>query len=323
MLQTWSKVSVFLWSISVLFSGAAIGIGTTIETYEIAYFGSDYFPALLDIERSISLSLDIAGGYQPIAWSPDGSHLILIGRNMMLVSDDRGNIVLLQDSAAQPSWSPDSSQIAFLYPNIVNQNSTVHTIYLDGSNLEQLPVTLLAWAEPYWSPDGSYIALHRGGNIVVVDSQTGTTIAAFREHFGPPQWLNDGQTLILRGAFENTVTILAANVLTRETYIFDERLLEFPSIYDFLVSPNERYAIFLAESNVPNRLQLMLMNLESVAQLPIEIGQFTHRFGSMYWSADGQRLALSFEEQIYIVDLDEPFTMRPVCQGCFYPVFRP
>jgi dipeptidyl aminopeptidase/acylaminoacyl peptidase len=123
--------------------------------------------AALDGSRPRPLALALTGNPGEPAWSTNGRQLAVIVRpraapgpgDLHLADVDTGASRLLATSAAEPTWSPDGSQIAYVGPG------GVVIVSVNGGGLR----TVAARARsPAWSPDGRMIAFVRDGDLLVV-----------------------------------------------------------------------------------------------------------------------------------------------------------
>jgi Tol biopolymer transport system component len=135
---------------------------------------------------------EIANGTQIYKMNTDGSNIVKL--------TNFGN-----NSAFEPSWSPDGSKIVFT----TSKKSTLHTssIYLmnaDGSNKRPMKINSTQIGLPYtggspvWSPDGSKIAFEgRSYGIFLYDFETDsvTRIANNSWRDRHPSWSPDGSKL--------------------------------------------------------------------------------------------------------------------------------
>jgi Tol biopolymer transport system component len=121
----------------------------------------------------IAPTLQLADGPAGPAWSPDGSllgvtnvHDRSIGIATVRLVD--GEIVHLRKSPgydAQPSWSPDGRQLAFISDRLASDFVySIFTMNADGTDQRLRTEEWAVWPElnfymhPAWSPDGSRIA---------------------------------------------------------------------------------------------------------------------------------------------------------------------
>lgn len=103
---------------------------------------------------------DPAGAARP-AWSRDGRLVAYdVGGDRIAVANADGSgerLVTVEVSAIDPSWSPDSSQLAFTGVEYdesgVPENSSLYVTQGDGSNY----VRIGPGSEPDWSPHGDWI----------------------------------------------------------------------------------------------------------------------------------------------------------------------
>jgi Tol biopolymer transport system component len=115
------------------------------------------------------------------AWSPDGSKIAFVRgfdptsqgvanysqcgpARIYVVEVDSLNSQPLnltpQQTATDPSWSPDGTRIAFASNR--DENFDIYSMASDGTDVQQLTQTEANEAEPAWSPDGKTIAYVSG-----------------------------------------------------------------------------------------------------------------------------------------------------------------
>lgn len=92
------------------------------------------------------------------AWSPDGRWLAYVVQGALRVADlDRGRVrTVFSGFTALPSWSPDSTRLAF--QGEIDGRAQLHVVGADGTGLRRLLVTDEHDLGPSWSPDGRRIA---------------------------------------------------------------------------------------------------------------------------------------------------------------------
>ena len=112
-----------------------------------------------------------------IDWSPDGEHLAVISRNLIVRELDYLDQydIIAECAKGYPDWSPDGTKIVFTADECSNSfnNNEIYTINSDGTNLKKLTNNAFSDSNPIWSPDGKKIAFvsYRDGNseIYVMD----------------------------------------------------------------------------------------------------------------------------------------------------------
>lgn len=155
------------------------------------------------------------------AWSPDGTKLAFspVNRNnsdqdtIYVVNADGSNLRPLfsfsysccGQPVANPTWSPDGTQLAFdgweFRPNGADTNY-IYVMNADGSGAHRLPNTA-GGRSPAWSPDGSEIAFGRGDIwLINPDGSGATNLTQGNGAFAmTPAWSPDGSRLVFEGHF--------------------------------------------------------------------------------------------------------------------------
>jgi len=138
-----------------------------------------------------------------------------------------------QNSAFQPSWSPDASRIVFTttLKSFVGGTS-IYIMDADGSNIQPMKLSseaifALSGSHPTWSPDGNKIAFHscaceigtRISDIFVYDLET-DSVSQITDHpswNAFPSWSPDGNQI----AFTSNRDYLneGENRLTQDLYV--------------------------------------------------------------------------------------------------------
>ena len=162
------------------------------------------------------------------SWSPDGKRIAFIsdrdghvpeGRvfhnsEIYVMDADGGNQQNLTNHPSDdrsPSWSPDSTRIAFESDrdNDRGHNIEIYVMDADGGNLQRLTNNLTEDEDPAWSPDGERIAFsaRREGHVVhnldityeiyVMDADGGNQqrLTENRNNDWHPEWSPDGKRI--------------------------------------------------------------------------------------------------------------------------------
>ena len=156
-------------------------------------------------------------GTVPIAWSHDGSHLLLWRRGSLIVKADTGEQVPLMTPASDVwggSWSTDDTRVVFSEVGLPDSKpvSSIAVTNVDGQSLPRLLKTendnRSSLVFPTWSPDGREIAfllLDRTASGVLMimdaDGSDARPLLADNRRVGssPPVWSPDGSTLAFAG----------------------------------------------------------------------------------------------------------------------------
>lgn len=155
---------------------------------------------------------DVQGAYAP-AWSPDGKTIAFssgLGGSVFDIftcNPDGSGLTNLTRTPThdedEPSWSPDSRQIAYDRLAAGGGRREVWAMNADGTNQHQLTSDPLSnYEDPAWSPDGRRIAMHRDyynseTGIDVIDLSSGL-VSHITQQSGKhesPSWLPQPSTL--------------------------------------------------------------------------------------------------------------------------------
>jgi TolB protein len=151
------------------------------------------------------------------SWSPDGKRIAFGGDFLYVVNADGTGLRQVSDlpSAADPTWSPNGTQVAFQQTRTM-PDSTFEAQWLIVVNVDSSDTTPFSTfpgnIDPSWSPDGTKIALN-GITTVNADGSDlpfGTDLTPGRH----PQWSPDGKQLTFesdRGARLTDVFVANSN----------------------------------------------------------------------------------------------------------------
>jgi Tol biopolymer transport system component len=208
----------------------------------ITYVGEDGFALVVDPDTSETKTLfPHESGTVPIAWSHDGSHLLLWRRGALIVQADTGEQVPLMTRASDVwggSWSPDDTRVVFSEVGRP-QNKPVSSIAITNVDGEGPSTSLKtehdngpALVFPAWSPNGKEIAFlfldRRVGGVLMIMDADGSDARPLlgdnrRVGVAAPVWSPDGATLAFAGVQGSRGGIYTVNrdngVLTRITDI--------------------------------------------------------------------------------------------------------
>jgi hypothetical protein len=137
----------------------------------------------------------ITGDAHP-AWSPDGTRLTFAHNAQLGIMNSDGSGRTIIDpglTLAWPRWSPSGTRILFTGGATIVGVGDLYTVNPDGSALEQLTTTGVAF-RGRWSPDGQFITYSQTGSAhgVYTMQQNGsvqTRISPADNNDGDPVWV--------------------------------------------------------------------------------------------------------------------------------------
>jgi len=125
------------------------GVSTNLTIHE----GNDRSPVYSPNGQKIAFASDRDGNWEIYVMNADGSNQTRITHDLAV--DD------------EPTWSPDSSTIAYVKMTGATNSAEVYTIRVDGENETRLTKNNIYEYSPAWSPDGAEIAFvtEQEGNV--------------------------------------------------------------------------------------------------------------------------------------------------------------
>jgi TolB protein len=192
-----------------------------------------------------------------------------------------------------PEWSPDGGRIAFA------RNYDIWVMNANGTGVTNLTQTpgVLEW-HPAWSPDGSRIAFTRGGaaEIHVMDPD-GTDVVNLGIGAIGPEWSPDGTQITFAHAADVYVMDAAGSNVTN--------LTNTPDLYerDPGWSPDGDRIVF-SESVAGSAGQAGISVMDADGGNGVQITPSSNEDFYPTFSPDGQRIAFSSQDKIFLIDPD-------------------
>ncbi|NLN19489.1 MAG: hypothetical protein GX162_09480 [Firmicutes bacterium] len=229
------------------------------------------------------------------AWSPDGTKIAFesnragIG-DIFLMNPDGSGLVNLTRGQAQsilPSWSADGKRIVFCSSRGDGVVQNIYIMDADGSNTRLLFHHPTAVYQPTFSPDGSRVAYMGGGEIWLVDAETGQNIEQLtsrRDYRNAqrPVWSPDGTKIAFHayGTGAQTRDIFIISLDTRQV----SRLTD--DDYDNTLpawSPDGEWIAYVSKRGEDSNL--FIIRADGTAKEPVQI-TYPRTMRIMTWGSD-------------------------------------
>lgn len=200
--------------------------------------------------------------------------------------------VLYEGAVHSPSWSPDSSSIAFMS----GAGARVYIVERDGTNLRKI-------AQEYgshltWSPRGDLIAFVKHEHVYVLDISTGRASAITRGigaayYVARLSWSPDGSKLAFTGDYRPAGW---------PVYLYDVSTAKLTKVgegdsADVSWSPDGAFL------TVADDKGLFLRNAQTGATTQLASGQSG---GPIIWSPHGSRIVFRFGDLLPFIGYEEP-----------------
>ena len=251
----------------------------------------------------------------PISQNPPGRLIFVKDGNIWIWQDGRSRQLTSGNTWQQPAWSPDGSQIAYVYRSI--NWSDIFVMNADGTNQRRLTSSQSARLDdndwnfrPTWSPDGSKLAY-------LTDARTATfsVFTMDREGRGQAQlrmpavqyenadamsWSSDGKTLAVTTFTPDSSHIVLVDLTRGSTTI----AVDAPrGVLDPTLSPDGSAIAFAQREG--NRTEIRIRSWSQEGAIQVTKSGLAR---GASWSPDGKYLAYlsnasgSFE--VYVVEVD-------------------
>jgi Tol biopolymer transport system component len=237
----------------------------------------------------------VGGCIEGFAWSPDGKS-IAFGRLLDANGTDRETKVvdlqskkvhlLLKDGRPEPpSWSPDSSRVAF------DGEYGIYVGTRDGPTRARLISDAAAAYWPAWSPDGDWIAYSTAQQVGLVSSDGAVRKHLTKEYTAgldvPVRWFADGRVMFISGKEGFGVGPLKV-VNSNGTGI---RRITSKTVDFFAISPDEKRIAYSAQRTI------YVAKADGSDRRRIAVGDLGG------WSPDGKQLIFT-DDAVYVINAD-------------------
>jgi TolB protein len=267
-------------------------------------------------------------------WSPDGQKLLFISDRSgtydlwSMNPDGSGNNQLTNGAHIVPgygaAWGPHNDRIA--YTSCWYENEEIHDITTDGQIRRESDVWVMNAdggekqrlttsgnaRQPAWRPSSdeiAYLFFRPEGNEVWIMQDNGSEkrhITSVGENVGTFDWSPDGNSITY-----NAITLVTnATQFSSALWIINadgdhkQQLTSGNLDSSPVFSPEGDRIAFTSQSRTPSSVFIM----NSDGSDPVGIAPGYLNIVTVQWSPDGKNLAVSDENEVYIIPLESPAT---------------
>ena len=227
------------------------------------------------------------------SWSPDSTRIAFTRHSeIWVINADGTNRTKLLDNGKCPAWSPDGTKIAFF-----SQESYIWFMDTDGSNQRKLMPDAGAVFSLAWSPDGTKIAFDSPIWVVNADGSDPRKLSDIAEDLHPA-WSPDGTKIAFQSASGRNTDIWVMNADGTD----QKKLTNNGGMPVW--SPDGKIT-FIGEGGI------CIMNADGSDQkilISVDAGR------SLVWSPDGSRIAIVSDvasgTDIWVINADGTNRMK-------------
>jgi TolB protein len=241
-------------------------------------------------------------GSTKIAWSCNGAICVAY-------LDGSGGLRLTNDKFidSYPAWSPDGKKIAFMG----NLGKTVVWIMnADGSDRRRLTPKNGDDALPAWSPDGRTIALDnnitRQIDLMTPDGKRRHPLT--RRTASLPAWSPDGKRIAFVSSDGRRLSLTSGDIYVSRIDGTAERRLVRNGTFPAWSPDGTKIAFLRNRRRWSRNVAVWIMNADGSGQR--RIWTRAAEGGGLSWSPDGERIALTSDNDIYIINIEGTVTRQ-------------
>ncbi|HMF54823.1 MAG TPA: DUF4214 domain-containing protein [Pyrinomonadaceae bacterium] len=211
-----------------------------------------------------------------------------------------------------PSWSPDTSRLAFQSAPAVTQNADIFAMSADGHDVKNLTNNAADDQQPVWSSDGNRIAFtsNRDGDYdIYLMNSDGTNLVNLTNNTvtdESPSWSPDGTKIVFdstQSGSETDIFVMNADGSNQKRLTTDPAIDQFPSW-----SPDGKKLAFVSTRDGEG-FQIWVMNSDGNNQTRLTSNSTQGKNLHPSWSPDGSRIAFislgdNFSGEVYTMNPD-------------------